>query len=86
MQRPRLGRGPYGSYQTLGDLRLKFDGPGEAEDYHRLLDLDTAVAGVRYRQGDATFTRGVFSSAADQVLVVRLTCDQARKNQLYGHA
>lgn len=45
-------------------------------EYRRTLDLDRAIATVRYRAGDATFTREVFSSASDQVLVVRLTCDQ----------
>ncbi len=66
----------YGTYQTLGDLRLTFDGAGETSDYRRELDLDTAISAVTYRQGDATFRREVFSSTADQVLVVRLTCDQ----------
>ena len=67
---------PFGCYQTLGDLTLKFDVWGQPEDYRRTLDLDTAIATVSYRLGDATFTREVFSSAPDQVLVVRLTCDQ----------
>jgi alpha-L-fucosidase 2 len=31
---------------------------------------------VSYRVGDATFTREVFSSAPDQALVVRMTCDK----------
>lgn len=66
----------YGSYQTLGDLTLTFDGAGEPSDYRRELDLDTATSTVSYRQGDATLRREVFSSAADQVLVVRLTCDK----------
>jgi alpha-L-fucosidase 2 len=68
---------PYGSYQTLGDLMLAFEGQtANPIEYGRQLDLDTAIAGVRYGMGDATFTREVFSSAADQVLVVRLTCDR----------
>ena len=71
-------QGPYNeSYQPLGDLKLAF--PSEAvvsNRYERSLDLDRAVATVRYRQGDATFTREVFSSFPDQVIVVRLTCDQ----------
>jgi alpha-L-fucosidase 2 len=71
--------GRYGTYQTLGDLTLKFDGTGEADEYRRQLDLDSAVVRVRYRQGDATFTREVFSSAADQALVVHLSCDKPGK-------
>ena len=66
-----------GSYQTLGDLNLEQSvGEGTPTDYRRSLDLDSAVAEVRFKVGDATFTREVFSSAADQVLVVRLTCDK----------
>jgi alpha-L-fucosidase 2 len=64
------------SYQTLGDLRLTFSGMEKSTDYRRQLDLDTAVARVQYRVDDAVFTREYFSSAVDQVLVVRLTCDK----------
>lgn len=63
------------AYQPFGDLFLEFGGEDSAE-YRRELDLDTAVATVRYRAGDATFTREVFASAPDQVLVVRLTSSQ----------
>jgi len=70
---------PFGCYQTLGDLTLKFDAQGQPSDYRRALDLDTAIATVSYRLGDATFTREVFSSAPSQVLVVRLTCDKPGK-------
>jgi len=70
---------PFGCFQTLGDLVLKFDSPGQISDYRRTLDLETAVAAVSYRLGDATFKREVFSSAPDQVLVVRMTCDKPGK-------
>jgi alpha-L-fucosidase 2 len=72
-------QGPYNqSYQPLGDLRLHFarDAAGPPVDYERALDLDRGVARVRYRSGGATFTREVFSSFPDQVIVVRLACDQ----------
>ena len=45
-------------------------------DYRLELDLDTAIARVRYRVGGVRYTREVFASAPDQVLVVRLTADQ----------
>jgi alpha-L-fucosidase 2 len=67
---------PFGCYQTLGDLMLKFDGPNEAKDYRRELNLDTAIAKVTYCQGDAIFKREIFSSVVEQVLVVRLICDK----------
>jgi alpha-L-fucosidase 2 len=61
------------SYQTLGDLRVWFDHEGTPADYRLELDLDAAVARVRYRLGGVEYTREVFASAPDQVIVVRLT-------------
>ncbi|MET0552774.1 MAG: glycoside hydrolase family 95 protein [Vicinamibacteria bacterium] len=63
------------AYQPLGDLRIALDGHQQPEDYRRELDLDRAVARVRYRIGATTYTREVFSSAPDQAIVVRLTAD-----------
>jgi len=63
-------------YQPLGDLLLTFRGEGKAEDYVRELDIDAGIARVSYRLDGARFTREVFASAVDQVLVVRLTCDR----------
>ena len=64
------------SYQTLGDLWLDLGKVAEAAGYRRELDLDAAIARTTLRSGDATFTREVFSSPVDQVLVVRLACDK----------
>jgi len=64
------------AYQTLGDLELIFETQEEVSDYRRELDLDSAIAQVSYRVGDAIFTREVFSSAVAQAIVVRLTCDK----------
>jgi alpha-L-fucosidase 2 len=63
-------------YQPLGDLWLEFSGHNNFSDYRRELDLDRGIATVTYRISDARFTREIFSSAMDQVLVVRLTCDK----------
>jgi alpha-L-fucosidase 2 len=67
------------AFQPLGDLRLIFDGVERAEDYRRELDLETGVVRVTYRAGDARFTREVFVSYPDRVMVVRITCDQPRR-------
>ena len=64
------------SYQTLGDLHLDFGKLAEAANFRRELDLDTAIARVTYRAGDATFTREVFATPVHQALVVRLACDK----------
>jgi alpha-L-fucosidase 2 len=61
------------AYQPLGDLRILVEGHDHPAEYRRELDLDRAVVRVRYRVGDTTFTREVFSSAPDQSIVVRLT-------------
>lgn len=76
-------QGPYNeSYQPLGDLRLAFpltDEKAALATLERSLDLDRAVATVRYRDDGATFTREIFSSFPDQLIVVRITCDQPGK-------
>ena len=61
------------SYQTLGDLRLTFDHEEEISDYRRELDLDTGIARVAYRAGHIAFSRDVFVSHPDQVVVVQIT-------------
>ncbi|MHB9008440.1 MAG: glycoside hydrolase family 95 protein, partial [Limisphaerales bacterium] len=63
-------------YQTVGDLMLTFTGATNAQHYQRDLDLDTATATVSYVADGVRFTREVFASAPDNVIVVRLTADQ----------
>ncbi len=76
-QLARQMQGPYGqSYLPIADLQVLFDHSAQADSYARWLDLDSAIAGVRYTIGGATFTRDVFVSAVDQVIVMRLVCDQ----------
>lgn len=66
-------------YQTLGDLRLSFPDTGEWREYRRELDLGSALARVTYRSGDAVFTREIFSSAVNQVIVIRLTSSRPHR-------
>ncbi len=63
-------------YQTVGDLALTFPQVAAVENYRRDLDLATATAHVSYGSGDVTFSREVFASAPDQVIVVHLTASQ----------
>jgi alpha-L-fucosidase 2 len=70
-------QGPYNqSYLPLGDLHLSFDHAKAPAAYRRDLDLNSAVAGVRYSIGNTTYTREIVASAPDQVIVIRLDCDQ----------
>ena len=64
-------------YQPAADLWLDFDLPSPVADYRRELDLDAAIATTRFSAGDVTLTREVLSTAADGVLVVRLSADKA---------
>ncbi|MDQ3816002.1 MAG: glycoside hydrolase N-terminal domain-containing protein, partial [Armatimonadota bacterium] len=73
-------------YQTLGSLMLDF--PNEASpvtDYHRSLDLNTAIATTTFKRNGVTFTREVFASAPDQVVVVRLTADKLGSLNFNAH-
>ena len=63
-------------YQPVGDLILDFPDHEEFSEYRRELDLDSALARVTYRSGGVTFTREVFASPVDQVIVVRLSADR----------
>ncbi len=63
-------------YQPLGDLKLRFFGQENASEYRRELDLDAGLARVTYKVGATNFTREVFASVPDQVIVVRLTADK----------
>jgi alpha-L-fucosidase 2 len=66
---------PYrSSYQTLGDIRMKFTLPeANQSNYHRWLDIDKAVSGLTFTSGGVEYTRELFSSAPDQVMVQRLS-------------
>ncbi|OHB80310.1 MAG: alpha-L-fucosidase [Planctomycetes bacterium RBG_16_55_9] len=69
-------------YQPFGDIWLEFEEMEEYGDYQRELNLDTAVASVRYKKDGATYTRSVFSSHPDQVLVIHLVCNKPRQLNL----
>ena len=75
-------------YQSLGRLVLRFPSKEAVTDYRHELDLDAAVVRTEYSQGGVRFTREVFSSPVDQVVVVRLTADRpgriSFKAQLQG--
>jgi alpha-L-fucosidase 2 len=62
-------------YQPLGDLELHFETPQGpmATDYRRQLDLTNAIFSASYKLGGTTYTREVFASHPDGVIVLRLT-------------
>jgi alpha-L-fucosidase 2 len=66
-------------YQCMGDLLLTFPDANGVTDYRRDLNLDTAVATVTYTIDGVRYTREVFSSPVDQVIVIRLKADKPGK-------
>jgi alpha-L-fucosidase 2 len=66
-------------YQSLGDLLLAFPNIEEVVNYRRQLNLDTAIVSVSFSKGGVNFNREVFSSAVDQVIVIRLIADKPGK-------
>src|SRR5215469_15110382 len=66
-------------YQTLGDLHLDFGSLGDITDYRHELNLNTAVVSTSFTAQGVQYRREVFSSAADQVIVMRFTANQPGK-------
>ncbi|MFP4016565.1 MAG: glycosyl hydrolase family 95 catalytic domain-containing protein, partial [Halanaerobiales bacterium] len=65
-------------YQTAGDLNIDFFyKEGNVVDYRRELDLGDGVVRVCFQKGKINYRREIFSSAVDNVLVIRFTADQA---------
>jgi alpha-L-fucosidase 2 len=67
----------FGTNLPLPELQLAFEDAGDISEYRRSLDLDTAIASVHFRSGDAVFTREVLASHPHNVLAIRLTCSRS---------
>lgn len=66
-------------YQTVGSLRLNFPGQENYSNFRRELDLERAVATTTYTANGVNYKREVFTSFADQLVIVRLTASQPGK-------
>jgi len=64
-------------YQSLGEVWIETP-VTSTDSYVRSLDLATGVARVAYTAGGVKYTREVFASAVDDVVVVRMTADRKR--------
>ena len=66
------------SYLPLGDFKIKqYFKDTAATAYYRDLNIKDAVSTTRFTIDGITFTRVLFSSAPDQVMVMRLIADKA---------
>ncbi|PMC38664.1 hypothetical protein CJ195_09435 [Bacillus sp. UMB0899] len=65
--------GPYTqSYMPLGDLHIQFYHGQAVHSFERNLNLKTATSHVEYKIGEVKYTREMFSSYPDQIIVIRL--------------
>lgn len=60
-------------YQTMGDLFLDFKGHENFKNYIRTLDIEKAISTVSYQVNGVTFKREIFSSFADNVIMIKLS-------------
>ena len=66
-------------YEPVGDLKISFLDHDNVTNYRRQLDLDTAIATTTYTAGATNYTREIFASPVDQVIVVCLVADRRAK-------
>jgi alpha-L-fucosidase 2 len=63
-------------FQPVGGLNLVFNGQETYDHYYRELDISRAVARTSYTSGGVKYTREVFVSLPDQLVVMRLSADK----------
>ena len=63
-------------YMPLGDLNLHMKFSGKAKQYQRALDLEEALATVRFTADDVTYVREMFVSVPDRVLVIHIAASK----------
>ncbi len=68
------------SYLPLGDLTIKHAFTGEPTDYYRDLNIVEATSLTRFKIGSTEYTREVFVSAPDQIIIIQLKA--SKKGQL----
>lgn len=75
LQKNWLGR-LHQNYQPLGEWHVQNHLQGEITGYKRELDIRNSVMRISYTQNGVSYTRELFASAPDGVIVMRLTCDK----------
>ncbi len=66
-------------YQPLGDIVIKQKYIGEATNVYRDLNIGTAVASAKFTAGGVDYSKEIFSSATDQVLIIKLKANKAKQ-------
>lgn len=63
------------SYQTVGNLEIDFPEHTEYQNYYRELDIESAVAMIRYEVNGIQFKRETIASLTDDLIIMHLTAD-----------
>ncbi|HEX6224282.1 MAG TPA: glycoside hydrolase family 95 protein [Chryseolinea sp.] len=82
------------SYEPLGDLVIKQDIAGEVQEYYRDLDIANAISTTRFKVNGVQFTREIFVSAPEEVIVLHFTASERNsltfsvktQSQLFHHS
>jgi alpha-L-fucosidase 2 len=64
-------------YQPLGDIIIKQQFSGDITNYSRELNISTAVSATKFTVNSVTYSREIFSSQPDQVIVMKLKASKA---------
>lgn len=65
-------------YQPLGDIIIKQIYTGEPTQVYRDLNIGTAVASTRFTANGIVYSKEIFTSAPDQVIVIKLKASKAK--------
>lgn len=63
-------------YQTVGSLRLDFEGTSGYTNFYRDLDISRAVSTTKFTANGVDYVREAFTSLPDRLFVVRLTASK----------
>jgi len=63
-------------YQPLATMYITDYAKGDVSGYYRELNIDSAVATVRYARGGVMFEREYFASHPDKVIAIKLSADK----------
>lgn len=80
------GRGanvPFGAYQVLGDLHLRWkDSASSWTNYQRVLDLEKAVAATTWQKDGVTYKQEAWISIPANILAIKITASEKGKISL----
>lgn len=73
----------FGSFTSAGEFQIKTDIPeNNIQHYNRSLSLDSALATVEFTHQDIHYQRNYFISYPDNVMVIRFSASEKRKQNL----